>query len=131
MSNQNNVIDRETVEDPQSEIATTTRYELIKQKVAGFLHRNKTTIALTAGSTALVGAGALVYSLTKWDEDEEQSEPYLNFDPHGEDVEIVLFDSEEARDAYVAKHQGDGNDPEDDNESESDDSETTVTETTE
>ena len=69
--------------------ATTTRFQQAKTKVTEFVKRNKKSIMLTAGSTALLGLGAAVLSSLKED---DQTEPYLEFDFSNDAEELTVTD---------------------------------------
>lgn len=81
MSNEN--INLETTPE------TTTRFQQAKTKVTEFVKRNKKSIMLTAGSTALLGLGAAVLSSLKED---DQTEPYLEFDFSNDAEELTVTD---------------------------------------
>ena len=85
MSEENIILDH----DENEFEATTTRFQQAKTKVTEFVKRNKKSIMLTAGSTALLGLGAAVLSSLKED---DQTEPYLEFDFSNDAEELTVTD---------------------------------------
>lgn len=77
------------IDHDENESVTTTKFKQTKSKVAEFVKRNKKSILLTAGSTAMLGLGAIVLSVTKKDDD---SEPYLAFDFSDDASELTVTD---------------------------------------
>ena len=64
--NVNNVIDYE-----DENTTTTTRFQQTKNKVSEFVKKHKTAIGFGFGATALIGAYAVVNSLTKTEEEND------------------------------------------------------------
>lgn len=87
MSEENMIIDHD--ENEFETTTTTTRFQQTKTKVTEFVKRNKKTLLLTAGSTALLGLGAAVISSLKED---DQTEPYLEFDFSDDAEELTVTD---------------------------------------
>ena len=88
MSEENMIIDHDENEF-KTTTTTTTRFQQTKTKVTEFVKRNKKTLLLTAGSTALLGLGAAVISSLKED---DQTEPYLEFDFSDDAEELTVTD---------------------------------------
>lgn len=88
MSEENMIIDHDENEF-ETTTPTTTRFQQTKTKVTEFVKRNKKTLLLTAGSTALLGLGAAVISSLKED---DQTEPYLEFDFSDDAEELTVTD---------------------------------------